>query len=90
MKKQLFYSILAAGSLFFGGMTAYALTEKAPSVPAKAVLEGSEWVFSPVSGGTTATLPNSQSKVFSGLYLYNGWDRGRLRILIQGKSKICR
>lgn len=64
MKKQLFYSILAAGSLFLGGMTAYALTEKAPSVPAKAVLEGSEWVFSPVSGGTTATLPNSPSKVF--------------------------
>ncbi len=68
MKKNLLYSLLAAGAMLSGGITAYAVSEAAPQKVTRASLaEQSEWTIMPASGGSTSRLPNSSSTPFQAI-----------------------
>ncbi len=60
MKKNLLYSIVAAGTLLVGGLTAYAVSETVQLVPRQATLEGT-WITTPANGGTTTAMPKFET-----------------------------
>lgn len=62
MKKNLLYSLVAAGTLLVGGLTAYAVSETVQLTPRQATLDGAGWIITPENGGSTATLPQITSK----------------------------
>lgn len=62
MKKNLLYSLVAAGTLLVGGLTAYAVSETVQLTPRQATLDGAGWIITPENGGSTATLPRITSK----------------------------
>lgn len=64
MKKNLLYSLVAAGTLLIGGLTAYAVSETVQLTPRQATLDSSAWVITPENGGSTATLPNTGTPVY--------------------------
>ena len=73
MKKNLLYSLVAAGTLLVGGLTAYAVSETAPKKVTRAT--STDWVLSPENEGNTATLPNNPNKVCEIVSLtLNGFD----------------
>lgn len=59
MKKNLLYSLVAAGTLLVGGLTAYAVSETVQLVPRQATLDSAGWIITPENEGTSSTLPNT-------------------------------
>lgn len=92
MKKNLLYSLVAAGSLLVGGLTAYAVSETVQLVPRQATLDASGWIVTPENGGSTANLPNTGNPVcqkfrftIDGIEV-DDWDRGKVSVKYAGAT----
>lgn len=92
MKKNLLFSLFAAGSLLAGGLGAYAVSQTGQPATTRATLDAAGMVASPENGGSTATLPNSASSICQTIsFIMDGiaiddYDKGKVSVKYAGET----
>ena len=70
MKKNLLFSLFAAGTLLAGGLGAYAVSQTNQPAATRATLDVAGMVASPENGGSTSALPNNSASICQKFLLY--------------------
>lgn len=94
MKKNLLFSLFAAGTLLAGGLGAYAVSQTSQPAATRATLDVAGMVASPENGGSTAALPNSASSIcqiisftMDGIGLADyGYDKDKVTVKYAGET----
>lgn len=92
MKKNLLFSLFAAGTLLAGGLGAYAVSQTNQPAATRATLDVAGMVASPENGGSTSALPNSASSICQIIsFTMDGipvddYDKGKVSVKYAGET----
>lgn len=92
MKKNLLFSLFAAGTLLAGGLGAYAVSQTSQLAATRATLDVAGMVASPENGGSTAALPNSASSICQIIsftmddIVVDDYDNGKVSVKYAGET----